>query len=1238
MFRRYPYWGWLAISILLWCINGIHFYAHRQEMLPDRMAQAVAEDLRGREASLNNLLGKQALMQRIFADSLTEDDSRELNALPFNFYCYDSTFLVNWNTNAVIPGKYDTAFHTWAIQRNEKGVFIEKCIQLPFATGDKRVVVLFPILVTYPVENDYLKSHFIASEHIPADTKIITGGGIVSGAHPVSMKDGQTPFSLRFNVSDIQKWVPDLSFLIMLVAALMASISWVHLMIIYLTRNKSNITGLILTLLVIIAIRAALYIYGVPFNLGTLKFFDPRLYASSVYLSSFGDLCINTLCFLWIVVFITRHTSYKTYFTKLHDNKYRYPVAAGLAIAVCAYIFLFVNVVRSLVLDSSISFDVSHFYGINLYTILGLLIISTLTGLSCLVVYIFNIQFNVLLQRKLVKFLIVAIIGIVLLGLSKYAHDIFWWYVLLWLLVLLAALDVRNFRLVSDLFEPHMIFWAIIICILSTSLLHYFNNIKEQKARIAFVELNLSPQRDNIMEYAFDNMAAKIQQDTALKQFLYDPTPAGRRAINKLFDTAYLTGPMKKYLVSIYLYDGQNLGLFNKDTLSFEDWIEEKTESVPTSSPYLFYRESILDNHYYAGDITINEGGNKIGTVIFDLDQKQQEQETVYPELLQPSDKVVVENDEYEYAIYVGGKLITQTNDYAFPTTLTNDTLKENDYVFYKNKGASEMRYKDSEKRTILVTHHHNELLETITLFSYIFVIQVIIAIVILLYQVYLSYFTGTIVAGKIKQLTLRRRVHFSMLSIVFISFVFIGIVTTFFFYDSYGDTNENVLRSKMQVARESIQEYLEQHNAYSSQYLFDSVSSTRNFKYFITNLAGSHKIDINIYDANGNLFSTSQEDIYEKGLISRMIRPDAYYLLNTEGKSKVVQNEKVGELYYLSAYEPLRDEEGAILGYLNVPFFSSEKDLQHQISSILVALINLYAVIFLLSSLLTVGITRWITRSFNVIIEQFARLNLQRNERITWPYDDEIGLLVSEYNKMVNKVEENAALLAQSERETAWREMARQVAHEIKNPLTPMKLNIQYLQQAMRNDNPNIKELTNKVSNSIIEQIDNLSYIASEFSNFAKMPEAKPEELELGELVYKAAELYRNDPEVRVHVTEAPKKMLVWSDRSQLLRVCNNLLENAKQATNGKEDANIEITLKADDGHAVISFKDNGSGISEEVASRIFQPYFTTKTSGTGLGLAMTKKIIEFWKGEIWFETKESEGTTFYIRLPLMA
>ena len=237
----------------------------------------------------------------------------------------------------------------------------------------------------------------------------------------------------------------------------------------------------------------------------------------------------------------------------------------------------------------------------------------------------------------------------------------------------------------------------------------------------------------------------------------------------------------------------------------------------------------------------------------------------------------------------------------------------------------------------------------------------------------------------------------------------------------------------------------------------------------------------------------------------------------------------------------------------------------------------------------------------------------------------------------MVETVVENARRLAQSERESAWREMAKQVAHEIKNPLTPMKLNVQYLQQALERNHPDIETLIKNVSHSLIEQIDHLSYIASAFSDFAKMPQANPEKLLLNEILKTAIALYKNDPQTDIGFTEKNLDLYVHADKNQLMRVFTNLLKNAVEATPENRNTHIYISIEKKARHAYITIQDNGSGISDEVAAKIFSPYFTTKSSGTGLGLAMTKKIINFWKGKIWFDTVINEGTIFYIELPLM-
>ncbi|MCD6012087.1 MAG: histidine kinase [Flavipsychrobacter sp.] len=1253
MFRRYPYWGWLLVSQILWCMNGYYFHLHKKATMPESMASAVSSELNYQHDAFEDLIADQELIRHIFSDSLSPGEFNELKSQPFYVYAYERDSLKFWNTNSVIADINELAFEKEKLLRNDRGVFVEKDTHLKYLDSSKTLVALFPVVITYPIENNYLSSHFVASNNIPVNTKIALTDTRAQNEYPVSIGEQQPIFYLRFNPQDIPKWAPETLSIFLLLAALVASIWWVQLVIIRFTHNTSATAGFFATLAIILGLRCLLYIYGLPFNLDALRFFSPLLYSSSIYLSSLGDLFINAICILWLVIFITRHTPYRNYFNPAMNGTVRHTIAVILTTLLLGYVYLYLSIIRSLVVDSTISFDVSHFYSIDVFTLLGLLIICIITGISCLIIYLFNVQLNVLVRSKVTKYMLVALIGLALITVAGIVHHygkhlmpfdwLFYWLLLVWLLIFIPLLDNKRFTLVSDLFEPHMIFWGVFICFFGTGVLYYYNQEKEREARIAYVNAHLMPKRDNPMEFAFEETAKKIQKDKKLKDFFEDPSLSARKTLNQYFDPQYLSrAAFNQYQAKLYLFDARERNLYNKDTTAdFAALIEEKSESFSTNSSYLFYKENLHERHLYLSYIPIySDVVNKIiGYVFIDFDLKKPVTQTVYPELLQPpSNNVSTRDDEYAHAEYVSNKIYSQTNDYPFSAYLDDDTLqKEQDYAFHRRNNNTELYYKVSDKSTIVIVRQHSLVIEMISLFSYLFVIEILLAIVILAYQLYFSYFSGKLGKEKFIRFTLRRRVHFSMLAVVLISFIIIGFVTIFFFSVQYKTSNNANYQSAMQLARQTIQGNLKMQRAFSDQNAFDSVSRSNSFKSFITTLANGQKIDINVFSKNGILLNTSEDEIYNKGLISNMMRADAYYQLNNIGRTILIQNENVAGLSYLSAYQPMRNERGTVYGFINVPFFTSEKELNYQISNIVVTLINLYAFIFLFSSVIAILITRWITKSFSIVIQQFGRINLQQNERITWPYDDEIGLLVSEYNKMVNKVEENAAMLAQSEREGAWREMARQVAHEIKNPLTPMKLNIQYLQQAMRNDSPNIKELTDKVSYSIIEQIDNLSYIASEFSNFAKMPEARAEELEIVALLHKATELYTNEENIQVTVKDGEEKIFVQSDRSQLLRVFTNLLENAKQAIQPGEAGKIDVSIVAQDGYALITITDNGAGIPDDIVKKMFQPYFTTKSSGTGLGLAMTKKIIEFWKGEIWFETKEGQGTTFYIKLPLI-
>jgi len=255
-------------------------------------------------------------------------------------------------------------------------------------------------------------------------------------------------------------------------------------------------------------------------------------------------------------------------------------------------------------------------------------------------------------------------------------------------------------------------------------------------------------------------------------------------------------------------------------------------------------------------------------------------------------------------------------------------------------------------------------------------------------------------------------------------------------------------------------------------------------------------------------------------------------------------------------------------------------------------------------------------------------------DEKIEWNKQDEIGGLVNEYNRMVDELAASAELLAKSERESAWRQMAQQVAHEIKNPLTPMKLSVQYLQKAWNEKTPDWDDRLNRFTQTIIEQIDSLSVIASEFSNFANMPRSHIAKEDMIEIINNSIELFNNTTKINFTL-ESQQPCMVIVDREQMLRVYNNLIKNSIQAIPNPDEGAIKIAINKNNAEYLIRFSDNGIGIPEDQKGKVFYPNFTTKSSGMGLGLAMVKSIIENAGGSISFESEPGKGTSFYISLP---
>jgi nitrogen fixation/metabolism regulation signal transduction histidine kinase len=333
----------------------------------------------------------------------------------------------------------------------------------------------------------------------------------------------------------------------------------------------------------------------------------------------------------------------------------------------------------------------------------------------------------------------------------------------------------------------------------------------------------------------------------------------------------------------------------------------------------------------------------------------------------------------------------------------------------------------------------------------------------------------------------------------------------------------------------------------------------------------------------------------------------------------------------------PFFNSDGKLLAFVNLQHFGQQQELESQIQQFLVAIINVFMLLLAISVILAIVMSNWVTKPLRFLQTNLSLIQFgKKNQIINYDKNDEIGILIREYNTKLVELEQTADQLAKSERESAWRDMAKQVAHEIKNPLTPMKLSIQQMMRVFEKENPAAKEKVDRLANSLIEQIDGLTRIANEFSNFAKMPSPVLENVELIQTIKNVISIFEQEGVSILFDANVPV-LEMNADKDQIIRAINNLLQNSIQAFDSNENGVIKIKLEVQETICKITISDNGKGIPEDRQNKVFVPYFTTKSTGTGIGLSITKQIIENHNGKIYFESKENSGTFFYIELPLL-
>lgn len=480
---------------------------------------------------------------------------------------------------------------------------------------------------------------------------------------------------------------------------------------------------------------------------------------------------------------------------------------------------------------------------------------------------------------------------------------------------------------------------------------------------------------------------------------------------------------------------------------------------------------------------------------------------------------------------------------------------------------------------------------------------------------------------------SLRSKIQFSILSILIVSLIFIAASAIWLSVRSYRLNQDTILHEKVQSVLIELTHKLAYEEELSPSWHADKYD---NLNQLLIKFSDVFYSDINMYDPNGNLLATSRAEVFDLGLQGEKIDPIAYFRLNSEKRAQFIQREKISKLSYLSAYVPFENIDGDLLAYLNLPYFTKQKDLQSAITTLVVTIVNIYVILILITIVITIFISDQITKPLDLLQLRFRELKLGSGyEKIQYKRKDEIGKLVAEYNRMVSELEESVNRLARSERESAWREMAKQIAHEIKNPLTPMRLGIQQLQKSWKDGRPDFDKQLDNLAGTLLEQIDTLSAIASEFSNFAKMPAAKNQNMDIVLVLRKAVELFEGDTNCTLYFNSSLKTAIIKADKKQLSRVFINIIKNGIQSITEGKKGEINVSLEKIDDQLRISIRDNGRGIPDDIKAKLFMPNFTTKTSGMGLGLAIVYNILDPLGATIDFKTKVGEGSNFILSFP---
>lgn len=953
--------------------------------------------------------------------------------------------------------------------------------------------------------------------------------------------------------------------------------------------------------------------------------FDPKEFASSMVSPSYADLLLNSVFVLTILLLLLKlMPGWNIDRIRSKKTSLKYALGTLFLVANLAGVIYFLNTIKGFYQNSQWNYDVTQRFVFNEYEWVYLLLLF-IVGINYFFIHRVSLQlYRRTLSSSFIKNVFTSgTILTVITVICLFMGVIWWWLIAVQGSLIFVVLQFKLYQQSVGFNQKTFLHLVLVVMFISLSCgyLNFENHQLRLMDKVERFGQQLLTDGDLQSEFYLFEAAKKIENDSYIQDKILDDY-FRKEKISKKIKRKYLNKYLDRYDKKIYIYDNRGDLMYSEGEVHKYSWMlrEYHKKKYSTDYPGLYYVNDYSNSsaNKLVNFVRIKKQDKVTSYIILELSLKKVIPHSVFPRLLS-DDRAEMQKEKRSYAIYLNGDLQYSSGQFNYTkldrtVPIQQETFKAQGHIHHVIKGNS--------NQVVVVSVPDTKWNSILTNFSFVFMVLIFILLGLLSTNAIWMRISGI-------KLNFSARIQL-YLSIAYLFPLFVVSIATISIINSnYKADLEKSFLQKSELISERISDLISQ----SSQ-----LNEADKIEEVLQNLVFYTEHDIYVYDQTGQLMFSSQPIIFSKGLLSNRINPEAYQHIIDDNNRLLQANESIGQLFFNTVYRTLYSSQNkGAAGVIALPYYNSEIVLETRKIAVLSTTLNIFTLVFLMFLLISHITSRSLSAPLNMIAVKIRKTTLGRkNEKIEWNSDDEIGGLVKEYNEMLEKLEESEKELAIKEKESAWREMAQQVAHEIKNPLTPMKLSLQHLQRTM-GDGENMDRIKRTLT-TLLTQIETLNDIATSFSSFARMPLPSSDTFDIVTSCQETCNLYANDEKVDLVTQIDLEECLVVGDKKLMGRILTNLVLNGIQAVEEDTRPQIYIGLKKVGNQEVLLYvQDNGIGISADLKDKVFVPKFSTKSTGSGIGLAVAKNGVEHAGGKIWFETEENKGTCFYIQLPIL-